>query len=236
MRGLSRFIPTAVLDAYKPVLNDGWELVAALYVAGLWLVVLANLIAGFTVSFQQGVETEPWTGLALPGAIVLSILALSLVLRLRLPQASRRGLWLLDAAVTLFLLLGVLAVVIGAIGLFASFGDGPFGAVVADFIAHIGDVVLGLVAIVWAMYELLELRRLMPLAPAANPASGPGTPPAWGPGTGAPGAQPSGYPPPPVADPTTVVPAPVAPVSSTAVAGPGAPTAAPPAPPGAPTL
>lgn len=104
--GLSRFIPSQVHEAHRPLLSCGWEMAALSYMVAVWLGVIGSLVLGFSISFHAGVA-----GLFLGSSLLyigapLSVVALTLVARLHGPHATRLGRELLDAALTLFFLLG----------------------------------------------------------------------------------------------------------------------------------
>jgi hypothetical protein len=160
-KGLSKFIPNAVLDAYKPVLGNGWETAAALYVAALWLSFIGSLIVNFSFDFRTGTATLAGTPeIALLTAV--SIVVLTLVIRARAPHSNAKGIWLLDAALTLFFVLGIVAIVLGVIGVFASFGNGSFSTVLGGILYEIAGIGLGIVAVVWSLSELGGLRSYEP--------------------------------------------------------------------------
>jgi hypothetical protein len=156
--GLSRFIPSQVHEAHRPLLSCGWEMAALSYMVAVWLGVIGSLVLGFSISFHTGVS-----GLFLGSSLLyigapLSVVALTLVARLRGPHATRLGRELLDAALTLFFLLGALLVVIGIIGFFAAFTDSGFGPLIDDLLLHLADVAVGVLAIVWALGEIATLK------------------------------------------------------------------------------
>lgn len=190
-KGLSRFIPDAVLDAYKPALRDGWEMATFLFMVGVWLAVIADLIVGFSISFDTGLEGFWSASDTLFISLPLVAVVFTLVVRHQAPHSTTRGLWLLDGAITLTFLFGLLSVVAGVIGIFSSFGNGTFATVVGGILFHVADIALGVAVVVWALNELGALRKHMPAttgtvaaAPATwgapVPAAGP-TPPATGP-------------------------------------------------------
>ncbi len=69
---------------------------------------------------------------------------------------------MLDAALTLFVALGLLSVVIGIIGFFAAFTDTGFGVLVDDLFLHLADIAIGVLAIVWALGEIATLKSAAP--------------------------------------------------------------------------
>jgi len=166
-KGMSRLIPNQVHQAHRPFASSGWEVAAVAYIVAIWLSVIGSLILGFSISFHAGVE-----GLFLGSPLLfigapLTIVVLTLVARLHGPQANELGRRLMDIALTLFFLLGVLSTVIGVIGFFAAFGDTGFGPVVDDMFSHLADIALGAVAIVWSLGEIGALGNLPPAAPVA---------------------------------------------------------------------
>ncbi len=159
-KGLSQFLPDAVLNAYRPLLSVAVELAAAAYMVAVWLVVIGWLIVGFSVSFQNGVEGV-FAGSSYAFALVpIVIVALTLATRMRGPASDARGRGLLDTALTLAFGLSLLFIVMGIVGFFASFGDNGFATVVADLLTHVADVVLGVLGVVWSLSEIAKLRQL----------------------------------------------------------------------------
>lgn len=137
----------------------------------------------------------------------VSVVALTLVARLHAPQTNELGRQMLDAALTLFLALGLLSVVIGIIGFFAAFTDTGVGVLVDDLFLHLADIAIGVLAIVWALGELATLKSAVPgVAEPGTVDAGvapPLTPPA-GSWTSSPTTMPPYAPPP--APPTTTLP------------------------------
>ena len=156
-KGLSSFIPGQVHEAHRPFVSSGWEVAALMYAVALWLCLIGELVYGFSVSFHVGLQglfvDGPWL---LVGAAV-SVVAVTLVTRLQGPNADHLGRQLLDAALTLFFLLGLLAVVIGIIGFFAAFTDSGFGPLVYDLFLHLADIAVGVLVAVWALGEIARL-------------------------------------------------------------------------------
>ena len=156
-KGLSSFIPGQVHEAHRPFASIGWEVAALMYAVALWLTLIGELVYGFSVSFHVGLQglfvDGPWL---LVGAAV-SVVTVTLVTRLQGPHADHLGRLLLDAALTLFFLLGLLAVVIGVIGFFAAFTDSGFGPLVYDLFLHLADIAVGILVAVWALGEVAVL-------------------------------------------------------------------------------
>jgi hypothetical protein len=209
-KGLSRFIPTQVQDTHRSFAAYAWELAALSYMVAVWLAVIAGLVLGFSISFHAGVS-----GLFLDSPLLyvgapVTVVILTLVARLHGPQTSELGRQLLDAALTLFFALGVLSILIGVIGFFDAFTDSGVALIVDDLLLHLADVAIGVVAIVWALGEIVALRSSSPIETEKEP---PGGPPAVA--TSAyPAAAPATPPYAPPAPPTTtlpVVPPPAAP-------------------------
>jgi hypothetical protein len=206
-KGLSRFIPGEVHEAHRPVAASAWEVAALAYVVAIWLSVIGSLVLGFSISFHAGLG-GPFLGgpLLFVGAAV-SVVALTLVARLHAPQTNELGRQMLDAALTLFLALGLLSVVIGIIGFFAAFTDTGFGVLVDDLLLHLADIAIGVLAIVWALGEIANLKSAAPGAGEPGTAEAgvapPLTPPA-GSWTSSPTTMPPYAPPP--APPTTTLP------------------------------
>jgi hypothetical protein len=203
-KGLSRFIPSQVHEAHRPLLSCGWEMAALSYMVAVWLGVIGSLVLGFSISFHAGLS-----GLFVGGSLLyigapLSVVALTLVARLHGPDATRLGRDLLDGALTLFFLLGALLVVIGIIGFFAAFTDSGFGVLIDDLLLHLADIAIGILAIVWALGEIATLKsRPLPDLDASGSQSEPlvvtySQPPATAP--------PVVPPPPPPAPPTSALP------------------------------
>jgi hypothetical protein len=211
-KGLSKFIPSQVHDAHRSFAAYTWEIAALSYMVAIWLAVIAGLVLGFSISFHAGVA-----GLFLASPLLyvgapVTVVVLTLIARLHGPQTNEMGRQLLDAALTLFFALGVLSVVIGIIGAFDAFTDNGFAVVVDDLLLHLADVAIGIVAIVWALGEIVALRNLSSSDADGEPGAGSSVAPATVP-----------YPPAPPATPTYAPPAP-----PTAVL----PTVPPPVPPG----
>jgi hypothetical protein len=166
-KGLSRFIPNAVLDAYKPSLADGWELATFMFLVAVWLGVIGDFIVDFSVSFDAGLDGL-WaaSGALFVGLPVLMVI-ITLVVRHQAPHSTPRGLWFLDGAVTLSFALGALGIVAGVIGIFTSFGNSGFGGVVGDILFHVADIALGVAVVVWSLNELGVLRKYAPVAAPA---------------------------------------------------------------------
>ncbi|HTT90595.1 MAG TPA: hypothetical protein VMF65_13670 [Acidimicrobiales bacterium] len=220
-KGLSRFIPSPVHEAHRPLLSCGWEMAALSYMVAVWLSFIGSLVLGFSISFHAGVS-----GLFLGSSLLfigapVTVVALTLVARLHGPNTDHLGRQLLDAALTLFFLLGALLIVIGIIGFFAAFTDSGIGTVVDDVLLHLADIAIGVLAVVWALGEIAALNHLPPLdetAPGstveeAEPVVAYPRPPATTPPVGAPPAPP---PAPPTASLPTVPPPPAPPGPSNA--------------------
>ncbi len=216
-KGLSKFIPSQVHDAHRPFAAYTWEIAALSYMVAIWLAVIAGLVLGFSISFHAGVA-----GLFLASPLLyvgapVTVVVLTLIARLHGPQTNELGRQLLDAALTLFFALGVLSIVIGIIGAFDAFTDNGFAVVVDDLLLHLADVAIGIVAIVWALGEIVALRNLSSIDADKEPAAG------------------SSFAPAPVPNPPA--PSPPAPPATPAYAPPAPPTAIlptvpPPLPPG----
>jgi hypothetical protein len=217
-KGWSSFIPGQVHDAHRPFASSGWEVAALMYIVALWLCLIGELVYGFSISFHAGLQglfvNGPWL---LVGTAV-SVMAVTLVARLQGPHADHLGRQLLDVALTLFFLMGLLALVIGIVGFFAAFTDNGFGPLIYDLFLHLADIAVGVLVAVWALGEIATLRNSGPgqAAPetveaVAAAASSPPTP----------------YAPPPTMPP--FVPPPAPPTSTL----PSFPPPAPPDPPGA---
>ena len=218
-KGLSRIIPTQVHHAHRPLAPSGWEIAALSYMVAVWLSVIGSLVLGFSISFHAGVG-----GLFLGSPLLfigapLTVVALTLVARLHGPQASHLGRQIMDAALTLFFLFGVLLIVIGIIGFFAAFTDNGFGAIIDDLFLHLADIAFGVLGIVWALSEIAALDRL-PSNDAAREEA-----------TVAPGP-PMTPPAPPFHPPSTTTPSPIPPPGPPTSTMPTVPPPAPPAPPG----
>ena len=166
-KGLSRFIPNAVLDAYKPALADGWEMAAFLFLVAVWLGVIGDFIVNFSVSFDAGLEGLWAASGALFAGLPVLMAIVTLVVRLQGPRSTPRGLWLLDGALALSFALGALGIVAGVIGIFSSFGNSGFGGVVGGILFHVADIALGAGVVVWSLNELGVLRKYGPPAPPA---------------------------------------------------------------------
>jgi hypothetical protein len=206
-KGLSRFIPGEVHEAHRPVAAGAWELAALLYVVAVWLSVIGSLVLGFSISFHAGLGGFFLGGPSLFAGAAVSVVALTLVARLHGPQTNALGRQMLDAALTLFLALGLLSVVIGIIGFFAAFTDTGFGVLVDDLFLHLADIAIGALAIVWALGEIATLKSAAPDAgePGTVEAGvGPPLTPPAGSWTPAPSTMPPYVPPP--APPTTTMP------------------------------
>jgi uncharacterized membrane protein HdeD (DUF308 family) len=205
-KGLSRFIPDAVLDAYKPALADGWEVACFLFMAAVWLAVIANFIVDFSVSFDSGFEGL-WEGPTLFVTGPILIVIFTLVVRNGAPRSTPRGLWLLDGALTLAFLFGLLTIAAGVIGIFSSFSESGFGFVLGAIIFHVADIALGVVVVVWSLNELAVVRTHSPVTAttvSAAPASWAAAAPTAAPASAAPGdagTAPGTVPPPPPAPP-----------------------------------
>jgi hypothetical protein len=202
--GLSRFIPNQVHEAHRPLRSCGWEMAALSYMVAVWFGVIGSLVLGFSISLHAGVSSLFLGSSLLYISAPLSVVALTLVARLQGPHASRLGRELLDAALTLFFLLGALLVVIGIIGFFAAFTDNGFGPLIDDLFLHLADIAIGVLAIVWALGEIAMLKA-RPVADAGT--SGAPSEPlvatyARPPAT----APPATTPPPPPAPPTSTLP------------------------------
>ncbi len=218
-KGLSRIIPTQVHHVHRPFVASGWEIAALSYMVAVWLSVIGSLVLGFSISFHTGV-----VGLFLGSPLLfigvpVTVVALTLVARLHGPQATGLGRQMMDAALTLFFLLGVLSVVIGIIGFFAAFTDTGIGSLIDDLFLHLADIAFGVLGIVWALGEIATLGNLPSNEVAQAEATvvpGPPVPPPAAP-----------YPPPPTTTPSYIPPP--APPTSTL------PTVPPPAPPNPPT-
>lgn len=223
-KGLSRFIPNAVLDAYKPALADGLEMAAFLFMVATWLAVIGNFIYDFSISFDTGLDSFWAGGNTLFISLPVVLVALTIVYRRQAPQASPRGLWLLDASVTLAFLFGLLAIVAGAIGIFSSFANNGFGGVVGDIFFHVADIALGVVVVIWSLNELAAIRKYEPASMTTTVATVATAAPTWGA-------------PAPTAAPPTAAPAPTAPVASAppTSAATALPQEPPPPPPAGPT-
>jgi hypothetical protein len=143
-----------------------------------------------------------------------------LVARLHGPQASHLGRQMMDAALTLFFLFGVLLIVIGIIGFFAAFTDNGFGPIIDDLFLHLADIAFGVLGIVWALGEIAALGNL-----PANDAAPAGAKVVPGPPVTPPAA--AFYPPP------TTPPSPIPPSGPPTSTMPAVPPPAPPAAPGA---
>jgi hypothetical protein len=169
-KGLSSFIPGQVHEAHRPFASSGWEVAALMYAVALWLSLIGDLVYGFSLSFHVGLQglfaDGPWL---LVGAAV-SVVAVTLVTRLQGPHADHLGRQLLDAALTLFFLLGLLAVVIGTIGFFYAFTDSGFGPLVYDLFLHLTDIAVGVLVAVWALGEIGALGRHGPEPANLEPA------------------------------------------------------------------
>jgi hypothetical protein len=219
-KGLSRIIPTQVHHAHRPFAPSGWEIAALSYMAAVWLSVIGSLVLGFSISFHAGLG-----GLFLGSPLLfigapLTVVALTLVARLHGPQASHLGRQMMDAALTLFFLFGVLLIVIGIIGFFAAFTDNGFGPIIDDLFLHLADIAFGVLGIVWALGEIAALGNL-----PANDAAPAGATVVPGPPVTPPAA--AFYPPP------TTPPSPIPPSGPPTSTMPAVPPPAPPAAPGA---
>jgi hypothetical protein len=217
--GLSRFIPGQVHKAHRPVASSAWEVAALSYMVAVWLSVIGSLVLGFSISFHAGVG-----GLFLGNPLLfigaaVSVVALTLVARIHGPQTNGLGRQILDAALTLFFVLGLLFVVIGIMGFFAAFTDSGFGVLVDDLFLHLADIAIGVLGAVWALGEIATLK---------SSARSEGDPGAVDVGASAPVAQPAAaYTPPPATMPPFGPPP--APPTTTL------PTVPPPVPPGPPS-
>jgi hypothetical protein len=216
-KGLSRFIPSQVHEAHRPLLSCGWEMAALSYMVAVWLSFIGSLVLGFSISFHAGVS-----GLFLGSSLLfigapVTVVALTLVARWHGPNTDHLGRQLLDAALTLFLLLGALLIVIGIIGFFAAFTDSGIGTIVDDLLLHLADIAIGVLAVVWALGEIAALNHLPALDETA-------------PGSTVEEAEPVvAYPRPPATTPP-VVPPPAPPPAPPTTSLPAVPP--PPAPPG----
>ncbi len=216
-KGISSFIPGQVHEAHRPFASSGWEVAVLMYTVALWLTVIGWLVYGFSVGFHYGLG-----GLFVDGPLLLvgsavSVVTVTLVVRLQGPHADHLARQLLDASLTLFFLLGLLFIVIGIIGFFAAFTDGGFGSLVYDLFLHLADVAVGVLVIVWALGEIATLKNSAPSesdgevvaagagSPLTPPASPYTAPPATVPPTTVP---PTTMPPfaPPPAPPTSTLP------------------------------
>ena len=155
---LSRFLPTTPATTSARESAHGWELAAAGYAVTIWLYVIGELIVSFAFlpgGFRNDLQVIFSRNLLIAAPATLTVITLAT----RRPAADEYGRWLLDAALTLCVPLGVLFVLAGGIGFFASFGD--FSTSVSgafyELLIHLGGVVLGTVAARWALRELANL-------------------------------------------------------------------------------
>ena len=165
---LSRFLPTTPMTTTARRAAHGWELAAVGYAVTIWLYVIGELIVslaylpgGFRVDLQVVFSRQ----LLIAAPATLTVITLAT----RRPPSDEQGRWLLDAALTLCVPLGVLFAIAGFIGFFAAFGDfsDSVSGAFYDLLIHAGGVVLGTVTARWALRELSNLDADAAPAPEA---------------------------------------------------------------------
>lgn len=165
---LSRvLVPDLALTSYRPALSSTWELAIAGWAVALWLVVIGALVVSLSAGFQAGIDSAFNNVDILFVGGAATVITATAVARLRRKPAAG-ALNMLTIGLALFALLGALGVVLGAIGFFVAFWAHGGSTVFYLVVQHLGGIVLGITAIVWALGELANLSRPDPGTPAAR--------------------------------------------------------------------
>jgi hypothetical protein len=129
------------------------------WAVSLCLLIASGLIADLSSGFKGGIDAafSNVGGIFIGGMV--TVVVVTLVVRLRAAQSEPLSLMLFSVAFALFVLIGALAIVLGIIGFFVAFTDSGVSAIVDSLFQHVAGFVLGVTVIIWSIGEAAALGR-----------------------------------------------------------------------------
>lgn len=167
-------VPSALFEGpVSGLVPDGWALAALGYVTAIALYLLGNFI--LTLANTDGLDfrevLDSVFGRQFLVAAPTLVTAMTLATRRRGEPMSERARGWLDTAITACIPLGAVVVIGSVIGFLADFGEFSSSTSGAFYLLllHLAGVILGTVAMLWALAELAPGRRAGGVGPAATP-------------------------------------------------------------------
>ena len=152
-------VPDAVLNLYKPALTSAWGIAVAGWALAICLYIAGSIVIGLSYSLKYTINAAFASTDAIFIGGVVTVVAVTAVVRLGGPSANGLSHTLIGSALVLFALLGAVAIVFGVLGIFVAFDDHGFSGIFEALVSHVAGIVLGLVAIIWSYGEIAALSK-----------------------------------------------------------------------------